>query len=68
MKLNRGIAILSKLRIYAPKSVVKSAYYASITPHIDSGLINWGNEPKTVIAPLTKMFEKGYIYFKQYRY
>ena len=33
IKLERGIGMLSKLKIFAPRSIVKSAYYAFVTPH-----------------------------------
>lgn len=41
IKLERGIGMLSKLKIFTPRSIVKSAYHAFITPHINYGLLNW---------------------------
>ena len=58
IKLERGIGMLSKLKIFAPKSVLLSAFYAFITPHIEYGLLNWGRASKTTLNPITKCLAK----------
>ena len=59
IKLDRGIGILSKLKIFAPRSVMKSAYHAFITPHINYGLLNWGNASNNLLNPIIKLLEKA---------
>ena len=59
IKLERGMGMLSKLKIFAPKSVVKAAYHAFITPHINYGLLNWGNASNESLRPINKCIEKA---------
>ena len=59
IKLERGIGILSKLKIFAPKEIMKSAFHAFITPHINYGLLNWGNASKCVLSPVIRCLDKA---------
>ena len=59
-KLQRGIGILNKLGIYAPKEVLKTAFYSFIMPYIDSGLLNWGSTPlNSLLNPIRKCIQKA---------
>ena len=51
--------MLSKLKIYAPRSIIKSAYHAFITPHINYGLLNWGKASNATLSPIIKCLEKA---------
>ena len=42
LKLSKGIGLLSKIRHYVPKTVLRSLYYAFINSHVDYNLLNWG--------------------------
>jgi len=59
IKLDRGIGMLSKLRIFAPRSIILKAYHAFITPHINYGILNWGNASDTALSPIIKCLEKA---------
>ena len=41
LKLAKGIGLLSKIRHYVPKTVLRSLYYAFINSHNDYNLLNW---------------------------
>ena len=41
LKLSKGIGLLSKIRHFVPKPVLRSLYYAFINPHVDYNLLNW---------------------------
>ena len=43
LKLSKGIWILSKLRHFVSENILKNLYNAFIQPHIDYGLVLWGN-------------------------
>ena len=59
IKLEKGMGMLYKLKIFAPKSVVKAAYHAFITPYINYGLLNWGNASNATLSPVDKCLEKA---------
>ena len=58
-KIDRGIGILSKLKIFAPRSIIQSAYHAFITPHINYGLPIWGKASDTALSPIIKCLDKA---------
>ena len=43
IKLSKGIGLLAKLRHFVPENTLKNLYNAFIQPHVDYGLILWGN-------------------------
>ena len=47
LKLSKGIGLLSKIRHFVPKTVLRSLYYAFINPHIDYNLLNWSLSSET---------------------
>lgn len=57
-KLDRGLGLLHKLKIFAPKRIVQSAHFAFITPHIQYGLLNWGAANNTSFNGLNKCLKK----------
>ena len=59
IKLQRGIGMLSKLKIFSPRSIVRSAYHAFVTPHINYGILNWGNASDAALSPIFKCLEKA---------
>ena len=64
IKLERGIGMLSKLKIFAPRSVLSSAFYAFITPHIEYGILNWGRASKSTLNCIIKCLAKVERLFK----
>ena len=71
-KVRRGIGILSKIRHYITKDILKSLYYTLIYPFLIYGLIAWGNTYNTTLQPfysLQKKAFRGIIYssFDHYR-
>ena len=42
-KISRGIGVLSKLRYYVKKNILKQLYYSLIYPYLTYGLLLWGN-------------------------
>ena len=49
LRLSKGISILSKIRHYVPKSVLRSLYFTFISSHTEYNLINWGTAPTTYL-------------------
>ena len=47
LKLSKGIGLLSKIRHFVPKSVLRSIYVSFIYPHVDYNLLNWGTSSTT---------------------
>ena len=43
LKISKGIGILTKLRSYLFKGVLRTLFYAFIQPHTDYGLLVWGS-------------------------
>ena len=41
--ISRGIGVLSKLRYYVKKNILKQLYYSLIYPYLTYGLLLWGN-------------------------
>ena len=51
-KNSRGIGVLSKLKYYAKKDILKQLYYSLIYPYLTYGLLLWGNTYSSLIKPL----------------
>ena len=59
LKISKGIGILTKLRRYLSKSVVRTLFYAFVQPHIDYGLLIWGSATPSNLKPIKKKLEKA---------
>ena len=58
-KVRRGIGILSKIRHYITKDILKSLYYTLIYPFLIYGLIAWGNTYNTTLQPMYILQKKA---------
>ena len=58
-KLNKGNAILAKLRHFVPEETVKNVYHAHIESHLLYGLITWGSAPKSSINNIISKQKKA---------
>ena len=58
-KLQRGIGLLNRLKIYATKEVLSAAFHSFITPFVDYGLINWGTASSFSLNPIRKCVVKA---------
>ena len=58
-RLTRGIAILSMLRHYVPKTTLLNTYHAYIQPHLDYGINIWGHTYKTHLNSLKRKQRKA---------
>ena len=51
-KVSKCIGILSKLRYYLDRTILKQLYYAFLYPYLTYGLVVWGNTYHTNIYPI----------------
>ena len=51
-KLHRGIGIISKIRYYLPKHLLRTIYFAFFHPHLDYSILNWGCASHTTLLPI----------------
>ena len=58
-KISKSIGILSKVRHFAPQSILLNIYNAFVLPNILYGLLNWGSASKTALDPLHKKLKKA---------
>ena len=58
-KVRRGIGILSKIRHYITRDILKSLYYTLIYPFLIYGLIAWGNTYNTTLQPIYILQKKA---------
>ena len=49
-KVSRSVGIISKLRHYAPTSILLKLYYAILHPHLLYGIIIWGSPYKIILT------------------
>ena len=59
LKISKGIGILTKLRRYLSKNVLRTLFYAFVQPHIDCGLLVWGSATPTNLKPIKKNLQKA---------
>ena len=59
LKLSKGIGLLSKIRHFVPKSVLKSIYVSIIYPHVDYKLLNWGTSSTTELNSVNTNIKKA---------
>ena len=58
LKISKGIGILTKLRRYLSKGVLRTLFYAFVQPHIDYGLLVWGSATTSNLKPIKKNLQK----------
>lgn len=58
-KLSRSVGILSKIRHFLPKSVLRSVYFSIIQCHLQYGIIFWGLTFKTEIRKVVVLQNKA---------
>ena len=51
-KVSKCIGILSKLRYYLDRTILKQLFYAFLYPYLTYGLVVWGNKYHTNIYPI----------------
>ena len=51
-KVSKCIGILSKVRYYLNRTILKQLYYAFLYPYLTYGLVVWGNTCHTNIYPI----------------
>ena len=58
LKISKGIGILTKLRRYLSKAILRRLFYAFIQPHIDYGLLVWGSAAPSKLKAIKKIYKK----------
>ena len=58
-KFRRGIGILSKIRHYITKDILKSIYFTLIYPFLIYGVIAWGNTYNSTLSPIYILQKKA---------
>ena len=58
-KLRRSIAILSKVRYYAPKWLIRTIYYSLFNSHMIYGCQIWGQHKTNLVKRVMKLQEKA---------
>ena len=58
-KISRVTGILKKLRLIVPKSILLTIYNTLISPHINYGLLIWGNKSGKILQLQKKQFEQS---------
>lgn len=68
LKIVKGIGIISKLRHYVSKKTLRMLYFAFVQPHMEYGLVLWGNTNKTNINIVKRNHNKAVrkMLFKKY--
>ena len=59
LKISKGIGILTKLRRYLSKEILRTLFYAFVQPHLDYGLLVWGSATSTNLKPIKKNLQKA---------
>ena len=54
LKISKGIGILTKLRRYLSKGVLRTLFYTSPPQHINYGLLVWGNAKPSNLKLINK--------------
>ena len=58
-KVSRSVGIISKLRRYAPTSILLKLYYAILHPLLLYGVIEWGSTYKSFLQRLLSLQNKA---------
>ena len=58
-KLRRSVAILSKVRHYAPKRLIRTIYYSLFNSHMIYGCQIWGKHKIDLVKRVMKLQEKA---------
>ena len=59
LKISKGIGILTKVRRYLSKEILRTLFYAFVQPHLDYGLLVWGKATSTNLKPIKKNLQKA---------
>ena len=59
LKLSKGIGLLSKIRHFVPKTILRSLYYAFINSHMDYNLLNWSTSNETNLNSININMKKA---------
>ena len=59
LKLSKATGLLSKIRHYVPKTILRSLYYAFINSHIDYKLLNWCTSNETNLNSININMKKA---------
>ena len=57
-KISRITGILKKLQLIVPKNILLTIYNTLILPHINYGLLVWGNQSGKILQLQKKQFER----------
>ena len=58
-KLNKGNAILAKLRYFTPEKIVKNVYHAHVESHLHYALLVWGSASPYLMNKITSSQKKA---------
>ena len=59
LKVTRGIAILYKLRRYVSNDTLRMLFFSFVHPHINYGLLVWGNATKSNLKVIVNKLDKA---------
>ena len=59
LKLSKGIGILSKVRHFVPKNLLRTIFYAFVQPHIDYAIDNWSCASDSLIDSISRKINKA---------
>ena len=59
LKISKGIGILTKLRRYLSKGVLRTLFYAFVQSHIVYGFLVWGSATPNNLKPIKKNSQKA---------
>ena len=59
IKLSKATGILSKLRHYVPKSIIKTLFYSFFQPHIEYCMNIWTCAPQSTLEPIEISMKKA---------
>ena len=59
LKLSKSIGLLSKLRHFVPKFVLRSIYFSFIYTHVDYNILNWGTSSTTDLNSVNTIIKKA---------
>ena len=70
LRLSKGCAILSKIRHFVPKTILRSLYFAFIESNANYCLLNWGTAAKSILNSIEIALKKAIriISFKECTY
>ena len=58
-KISRAIFALKQVKHFLPKESLKTLYFALIQPHINYGILAWGNSSKSILKKTTTLQKRA---------